>query len=155
MNSNKPAFKLHDSLGHWVIRLSRAMQHNLSEQLAAYELNSRLLAILMSVEDADSCTPSGIADHLLIDRAIVARTLRDLRARNLVDFCRNENDGRSRTLRLTDEGAARLELGRETMRFCDTHYKQRLPPDLTDAIRQLFHQSSAAGNRDSKRDRPE
>ena len=84
MNSNKPAFKLHDSLGHWVIRLSRAMQHNLSEQLAAYELNSRLLAILMSVEDADSCTPSGIADHLLVDRAIVARTLlisRQLRSR--------------------------------------------------------------------------
>ena len=145
MNSNEPAFKLHDSLGHWVIRLSRAMQHNLSEQLAAYELNSRLLAILMTVEDAESRTPSGIADHLLVDRAIVARALRDLRARNLVDFCRNENDGRSRTLRLTDEGAAMLELGRETMRFCDMHYKERLPPDLTEAIRQLFHQSGEKG----------
>ena len=145
MNSNESALKLHDSLGHWVIGLSRATQHNLSKQLANCELNSRLLAILMSVEDAESRTPSGTADHLLVDRAIVARALRDLRARNLVDFCRNENDDRSRTLRLTDEGAAMLELGQEAMRFRDTYYKERLPPDLTDAIRQLFHQSGEKG----------
>ena len=153
MNSNEPAFKLHDSLGHWVIRLSRAMQHNLSQQLAAYELNSRLLAVLMSVEDVEARTPSGIADYLLVDRAIVARALRDLRSRNLVDYCRNENDGRSRTLRLTDDGIAILELGRETMRICDQFYKERLPPDLTAAIRQLFHQSSETGHRRSNRDR--
>ncbi|MCC2098345.1 MAG: hypothetical protein KDJ29_15720, partial [Hyphomicrobiales bacterium] len=68
MPNAKKEFTLHDSFGYWIIRLCRAMQSNLTRQLAAFDLNSRLLAILMSVEEVDMRTPSAIADHLLVDR---------------------------------------------------------------------------------------
>lgn len=72
------------------------------------ELTPLGLRLMRLIESGAAVHPSFAAEQLLVDRSVLSRLARDLERLGLVVVARDEADGRSRVLSLTDRGADRL-----------------------------------------------
>ena len=130
--------RLYDGYSYWVVRMGRMMRQNMRARLSAHDLNEQTLGLLMSVGGSNLTTPSAIASYMAVDRSIIARTLRDMQARNLVEIKQNSSDGRSREITLTAQGIALLELGTQCAHENNQHYSELIPEGMAEDIRLHF-----------------
>lgn len=135
--SQKPA-RLYDGYTYWVVRMARTMRQNMAKCLARHNLNERVLGVLMSIQGSHRDTPSAIANYMDVDRSIVTRTLREMQERGLITFDRNEQDGRSRKLHLTEAGLELLELGTQCAHDNNHYFASKMPEGMDEDIRILF-----------------
>ncbi len=68
--------------------------------------------VFTTIARRDGVTLSTLADHLMMDKGQLSRTIRELEALGLISRTADPADGRSSLLRATDEGNARLEAAR-------------------------------------------
>ena len=144
MRAKQQDFKLYDGLAYWVVRFGRLMQQDLAARLAEHDLNDRKLGVLMSIETSHKETPSAIAAYMSIDRAVVARTLKELREQGLVQHYQDLSDGRSRRVVLTAEGRKVFKLGTECARAMNEAFAAKMPQGLAAQVRQTFRQIATA-----------
>ncbi len=68
--------------------------------------------VFTTIARRDGVTLSALADHMMMDKGQLSRTIRELEARGLVSRTADPADGRSSLLSPTPEGLARLEAAR-------------------------------------------
>lgn len=68
--------------------------------------------VLTTIARREGVTLSALADHMMMDKGQLSRTIRELEARGLVSRTADPADGRSSLLSPTPEGLARLEAAR-------------------------------------------
>lgn len=68
--------------------------------------------VFTTIARRDQVTPSALADHMLMDRGQLSRTLRELEELGLITRSPDPADGRSSLLSATPEGHARLAAAR-------------------------------------------
>lgn len=137
--SQKPT-RLCDGYTYWVVRMARTMRQNMAKCLVKHNLNERVLGVLMSIQGSHRDTPSAIANYMDVDRSIVTRTLREMQERGLIIFDRNEQDGRSRKLQLTEAGLELLELGAQCAQDNNRYFASKMPEGMDEDIRILFRE---------------
>src|SRR5471032_1829724 len=76
--------------------------------LAPCGLKMSQCSILASIDRAGNPTMSDLAHALILDRSALAHNMKPLERDGYVEQTRNESDGRSRRIRLTPAGKAKL-----------------------------------------------
>src|SRR5471032_2766509 len=76
--------------------------------LAPCGLKMSQCSILASIDRAGNPTMSDLAHALILDRSALAHNMKPLERDGYVEQTRNESDGRSRRIRLTPAGQAKL-----------------------------------------------
>lgn len=97
-------YSLQSSTGYWVTRLARALEADLEERLAAYEITRASWAVLSAILHHGKTTPAALASFIGIDRAAVTRHLDRIEKQGLVVRDRSPADRRSINLKLTVKG---------------------------------------------------
>lgn len=138
MNRADDSFKLYDGWSYWVVRMGKTMQQDLAARLERYGLNDRKLAVLMSIETSAKDTPSAIADYMGVDRAVVARTLKEFHADDLISLHPNIEDGRSHKVSLTEKGRQKFQQGTICAREMNEYFAAKLNPGQAETIRKDF-----------------
>lgn len=138
MSVSRKNFKPYDALAYWVFRMGRVMHQDLASRLSKYDLNDRKLSVMMSIESSKMDTPTAIASYLDVDKAVIARTLRELERDGLARLSLNSTDGRSRKVALTASGKKLLARGIECAREMNESFAMRMPAGQAEEIRSLF-----------------
>jgi DNA-binding MarR family transcriptional regulator len=146
MSARRRDFRPYDGLAYWVFRMGRVMHQDLASRLAKYDLNDRKLSVMMSIERSKMDTPTAIASYLDVDKAVIARTLRELERDGLVRLSQNSTDGRSRKIALTAAGQKRLARGIECAREMNESFARRMPTGQAEEIRNLFKRLSSGAS---------
>ncbi len=104
-------YRLHDSLGYRLSRVARIQERRLDLGLRRIGLTRTTWCVLLAVGNEGLSQPSDIAEFIGIDRTATSRALRQMEADDLIARAAGDKDGRTRRVRLTEEGKARLEAG--------------------------------------------
>jgi DNA-binding MarR family transcriptional regulator len=138
MNASSKDFRLYDGLAYWTFRMGRVMYQDLASRLARYDLNDRKLSVMMCIDASRVDTPSAIASYMDVDKAVVARTLRELERGGLVRSSQNSKDGRSRRFALTAAGKKQFAHGKQCAREMNENFAKLMPIGRAEEIRKLF-----------------
>ena len=153
METMVPPVRLYDGYTYWVVRMARLMRQTMADRLTVHDLNERILGLLMSVGGSNLTTPSAIANYMAVDRAIVARTLREMQARDLVELQANIHDGRSREIVLTAQGRALLDIGIQCAHENNMYFSSLMPGGMAGDIR-LHYRSIVEAQQDTPKGQP-
>jgi DNA-binding MarR family transcriptional regulator len=92
------------SLGYWLSRSARKLDKFFENYLSDLNLTSNEYAILNSVYNSESTTPSEIVSFLNMDKGYVTRQVVNLEKKGLIKRVDNKKDRRSYSLKLTNKG---------------------------------------------------
>lgn len=97
-----------DSLGYWLSRSARKLDKFFEAYLSDLNMTSNEFAILNSINNSESTTPSEIVHFLNMDKGYITRQIVNLEKKNLIKKVKNKTDKRSFSLELTAKGKAIL-----------------------------------------------
>lgn len=101
-------YRLHLSAGYRLSRISRLIQTRLESQLSELGLTRMKWCVLAGIGLSKITTSSELADYIGITRQATSRVLVQMRKEGLVDQVLDVIDGRSRLLKLTQQGTTLL-----------------------------------------------
>lgn len=93
-----------DSLGYWITLLARTIERDFEDRIKSYGVSRIGYAVLSSIENGDCSTPASIATYLGVDRAAATRHLDRLDNKDFIVRIKNDGDGRSLRIELTEQG---------------------------------------------------
>jgi DNA-binding MarR family transcriptional regulator len=122
-------------------------------------LRATQFSILARLQRLGPMTISTLAADLVMDRTTLGRNLQPLEREGLVTIVKGRTDRRSREIRLTDTGAARLRTAIEGWVKAQAGFEAVFGEDRSSELRELLHAVSAselegAKPRDSSRELP-
>lgn len=91
-----------------VQRAARALARRFDEALRPFGLTNGQFSLLMALNRPEPPPMGAVAQLLAMDRTTLTAALKPLERRGLVEIVAGERDRRSRLLRLTPAGSARL-----------------------------------------------
>lgn len=97
-----------DSLGYWLCRSARKLDKFFENYLSDLNITANEYAILNSVHNSESTTPSEIVSFLNMDKGYITRQIVNLENKKLIKRIENKKDRRSYSLKLTSKGEAIL-----------------------------------------------
>ena len=99
------AYRLHDSTGHWIARVFAAMRREFDTVLKDYGVSIGEWAVLTSLYQGETQSPSKIAEFAGLDPAAVTRILDKLTdKKEYVTRSLSQKDRRSFVVELTPKG---------------------------------------------------
>lgn len=104
MKKKTTDYRLHTSIGYQLSRLAKLVQSRVEDKIETYGISRMQWCVLASIGLEGIETPSELADYIGTTRQATSRLLVQMRKSKLVIQAFAENDGRSRILRLSDEG---------------------------------------------------
>lgn len=100
----KKKHKVKDSLGFWITSLARTLEQDFEGRIKPYDVSRTGYAILSTIQGGDCSTPASVANYLGVDRAAVTRHLDRLEKKKLIKRIKDDEDKRSFSLELTNQG---------------------------------------------------
>ena len=131
------SYQLRDGLGYRVSRLARVMERHFEGRLAGLGITRLMWCVLPTVGLEGITRPSEIADHIGVDRTALSRVLRELEAKGLVRRSRDDSDGRSTQVALTEPGRACLERALPQSMGTTNHFSGKLSEKEAEVFRSL------------------
>lgn len=105
------SYRLHASLGYNLSLAARLQERRLDEALKTLGLTRITWCVLLGVGNEGLSKPSAIASFVGIDRTATSRALRGMEADGLIERTGGEGDKRTRRVKLTSLGQARIDAG--------------------------------------------
>jgi DNA-binding MarR family transcriptional regulator len=134
---------LHDRIGYRVARLARLIDARFEERISQFGITRMMWCVLSGAGLEGVTTPSGLADHIGIERSAVSRLLRKMEAMDLIERGDVANDGRGVEIRLTTTG---LRIARESHDFAEEvneHFAAKLDTDDLERFNRIIDVMSA------------
>lgn len=103
MTSNVPELTAH--LGYWLRHVSNHVSQAFARKLAAIDVTVAEWAVMRALYDREPTSPSQLADDMGMTRGAATKLADRLLAKGLIAREASPDDGRSHTLRLTEQGA--------------------------------------------------
>ena len=138
MAQRSASYQLRDGLGYRVSRLARVMERDFERRLAGLGITRLMWCVLPSVGLEGISRPSAIAEHIGVDRTALSRVLRDLEAKGLISRSRDDCDGRSTQVALTEAGQACLARALPQSMGTTSHFSGKLSAKETEVFRSLI-----------------
>ena len=91
------------------------------------DLTARQLAVLMTVEDNEGLSQTGLVNRTGIDRSTLADIVRRLKRKGLLQRRRTSEDARAYAVKLTDQGREVLRAAEPLARRVDRRVLDALP----------------------------
>lgn len=107
--SKAKRYNLQTALGYRLTLLASINNRKFERALSDLGLTRLMWCVLLSVEEEQLTHPSDIAAFIGIDRTAASRTIRSMKAADLIDVKRADDDGRSRHVTTTELGKQRLD----------------------------------------------
>ncbi|MCZ3374478.1 MarR family transcriptional regulator [Rhizobium sp. ERR 922] len=123
-------------LGYQLRRASNVMMADLGSRLQAIELRPVEASILTLIDANPGCTQSDLGRSLGIQRANMVPLMVGLTKAGLVD--RAPVGGRSRALRLTRTGSAKLETVHAIIEAHEARFRRLFAPELREAALEVL-----------------
>ena len=95
---------LHDRIGYRVARLARLIDARFEDHINRFGITRMMWCVLSGAGLEGVTTPSGLADHIGIERSAVSRLLRKMEALGLIERNGIVEVGRGIEIRLTASG---------------------------------------------------
>lgn len=105
------SYRLHASLGYNLSLAARLQERRLDDALKTLGLTRITWCVLLGVGNEGLSKPSALASFVGIDRTATSRALRGMEADGLIERTGGEGDKRTRRVKLTPLGQARIEAG--------------------------------------------
>lgn len=124
--SDVPPYRLHNRLGYRLSRLSKITQERLEVELEVHGMTRMKWCVMSSIEWEQISTPSELATHIGVNRPAVSRVLVQLRQENLIAQSFSESDGRSRQIKLTEQGVEKLLICRPLVDHVESFFLSKM-----------------------------
>jgi DNA-binding MarR family transcriptional regulator len=111
--------------------------------LASSGLRTTQFSILTKLRLAGPMTINALAKALVMDRTTLGRNVLPLEREGLIDIMPGRSDRRSKELRLTDAGAARLRTARKGWTEAQTRFEASFGGRRAAGLRALLHAVTA------------
>lgn len=98
------------NIGRWFGVLDRQSQSYIMKVCARKDINYQEYILLLNLYDNEGISQEEMSQRMLVDKAVVARSIKSLESKDLVKRLRHDGDKRIKRLYLTD-------LGRENEEF--------------------------------------
>jgi DNA-binding MarR family transcriptional regulator len=116
-------------------RAARALARRFDDVLRPFELTNGQFSLLMSLNRPEPPSMGPVASLLAMDRTTLTAALKPLERRGLVTVLRDQSDGRSRLLKLTDNGRNLLARALPVWKSTHDEVEQLLPDQNPDVLR--------------------
>lgn len=116
-------------------RAARALARRFDEALRPFGLTNGQFSLLMALNRPEPVSLTPLSRFLAMDRTTLTAALKPLQRDGLVEGCANPQDGRSRLLRLTALGEAKLATAVPIWRSTHQAIEAELLPHDADALR--------------------
>jgi DNA-binding MarR family transcriptional regulator len=116
-------------------RAARALARRFDEVLRPFELTNGQFSLLMSLNRPEPPSMGPVASLLAMDRTTLTAALKPLERRGLVKVLRDQSDGRTRLLKLTDDGRSLLARALPIWKSTHDEVEQLLPDQDPEALR--------------------
>ena len=128
-------------LSNWLAlrQASRHVTQFYDQFLAPSGLRTTQFSILIKLQLAGPMTINALAKALLMDRTTLGRNILPLEREGLIDVMPGRSDRRSKELRLTDAGAARLPAARKGWTEAQTRFEASFGRRRAAELRALLH----------------
>jgi DNA-binding MarR family transcriptional regulator len=93
---------------HLLHRASQIMEEVFAAGMQTKDLTPRQLAVLITLDQHEGISQTGLVERTGIDRSTLADVVRRLKGKGLLERRRTKEDARAYAVRLTDEGRAVL-----------------------------------------------
>ena len=103
MAADVPELTAH--LGYWLRHVSNHVSHAFARKLAARDVTVAEWVLMRVLYGQEPMRPSQVADTMGMTRGAITKLADRLMAKSLIARDASAGDGRSHTLRLTDQGA--------------------------------------------------
>ena len=134
----KTRYRLHDSTGHWIARVYSAMRREFDQKLREQGVTVGDWAVLASLSDGAS-SPSEIARHAGIDRAVAARVLSRLtEGKGYTSRQLRKEDHRSFEMKLTAAGKRLVAKLLEENRRINQKFLSGIGPGQAETLKRLL-----------------
>ncbi len=127
-------YDLHAALGYQLTLAARHVERRFERDLQGLGLTRISWCVALAVGGHGLDHPSDIAGFVGVDRSAVSRALRILQRDGLVERRRGTADGRTRSVRLTEAGLARLRQANALAEAARERSEARLDPGERSAL---------------------
>jgi len=127
-----------------VRQAARRITQFYDQHLAPAGLRTTQFSILARLRSLGPMTINALADELVMDRTTLGRNILPLEREGLISVAPGRTDRRSRELRLTDSGLARLRAARKGWKEAQTQFAAAFGDERTVGLRALMRDVSAA-----------
>jgi len=111
--------------------------------LAPAGLRTTQFSILAKLKRLGPMTINALASDLVMDRTTLGRNILPLEREGLISVASGKSDRRSKELRLTDAGAARLRIGVKGWAEAQAQFEAAFGSKRTPQLRALLHEVAA------------
>ncbi len=119
-----------DACAGWNARLAaRRITAFLNRRMQGSGLSVAQFGLMAQIAAASDDALSELAERTGLDQSTLSRNLQVLEAAGLVEIAADERDARRRAVRLTDDGARRLEAGLADWSHAHGELAKRLDPE--------------------------
>lgn len=136
--TQRPPYRLHDSVLYQMTLTSRLQERRLEDGLRGLGLTRITWCILLAVENEGLTQPSDIAEFIGIDRTATSRALRQMEEAGWVARRSGLPDRRTTHVVLTDDGRALLARATPLAEDNAHHYLSRLSTAEVETLRTLM-----------------
>lgn len=112
--------------------------------LAPVGLRTTQFSVLATLRQLGPMTINALADELVMDRTTLGRNILPLQRDGLIAVVKGSADRRSKELRLTDAGPARLRQARKGWTEAQTRFERVFGGERTSELRMLLHAVSTS-----------
>ena len=116
-------------------RAARALARRFDDALRPFELTNGQFSLLMSLNRPVPPSMGPVASLLAMDRTTLTAALKPLERRGLVEVLRDQSDGRSRLVKLTDNGRELLARALPVWKSTHDQVGQLIPDQDPEALR--------------------
>lgn len=113
------------------------------QHLAPSGLRATQFSILARLKRTGPMTINALADEMVMDRTTLGRNILPLEREGLISIAPGRRDRRSKELRLTEAGDARLRAARKGWRQAQTQFAATFGDERTVGLRALLREVSA------------
>ena len=112
--------------------------------LAPLGLRTTQFSVLARLRQSEPMTINALANELMMDRTTLGRNILPLQRAGLIAVVKGSADRRSKELRLTDAGLARLRQARKGWTEAQTRFEKAFGGERTVELRALLHAVSTS-----------
>jgi DNA-binding MarR family transcriptional regulator len=158
----REVYRLGESPSHLLRRIEQFASEVFLKAALPGEITLRQTVLLAAIAEAEGASQSDLVSATGVDRSTLAEMMARMERKGLIDRSAAEDDGRAKSVSLTNEGRRRLEAALPAMRAVDKALLAALSMQrrtsfvlaLTDLAEAVDHQHAAADEtlRVAKRD---
>ena len=116
-------------------KATRQITQYYDDKLAPTGIRTTQFSILQQIKAVGEITVTALAEHLDLDRTTAARNLQPLERFGFIEIGQSLKDGRFRTINLTPEGIAILEMAAPLWREAQEGFERANSSDRVAALR--------------------